>query len=345
MDNSELEKALDAQATLMAQGNGDANTSTPAAEPTTPAAEPTPVIEDYTEKYKQVQAEKEELAAKLAQLESASKEPVFTSDFHKKAYEYAIAHPEMETDEAFREYAEITTLNVDKLDDIALLERAFEVANKNSGLSKDEIKMLFRRDYRNRFEFDAEEDDEDEVKFKQIQRKAEVVKAKALLSEEKTKYTPKKIEPQFTPQQLEEARTQRETRAKSYATTLAEKPLTFAIDNHSFNFKPDSDAIADSVLAVKNIASYLNETYGVVGSDGKQAWDFQALQRDIAMINSIDKLVKESFENGVNIGKQDILKQANAVTPNTPTAASGGTVSQSDVQKAFSKQIAEQIYK
>lgn len=335
MENSELEKAL------------DAHFAQTVAEPTT-ATEKTvevpPVVEDYTEKYKQSEAEKAELAARLAALESAPKEPVFASDFHKKAYEYATQHPEMDLDDAFREYAEMVSLKVEKLDDMQLLEKAFEIANKNSGLSKEELSTLFKRDYKNRFDYDQDLDDEDDIKFKQIQKKAEVVKAKALLSEEKAKYTPKKAEPQFTPQQLQEARASRENVANSYANTLAEKPITFAIDNHTFNFKLDKEAIDDSRLAVIDIPAYLNERYGSKNANGEIAWDFPALQRDFAMINSIDRLTKEAFESGVNIGKETILKQANGIAPVAQTTAVGGTISNEDRQKAFSKQIAQQIY-
>jgi hypothetical protein len=343
MDETELEQALAAQAASMAKPAEP--TTEPVAAATTPTTTEPVVVEDYTEKYKQSEAEKEALAAKLAQLEASSKEPVFASDFHKKAYDYAIAHPEMDINDAFREYAEITTLNPDKLDEYELLQKAFELSNKDSGLSKEELKTLFKRDYRQRFEYDAEEDDDDDVKFKQIQRKAELVKAKTLVSQEKAKYTPKKAEPQFTEKDKEDARNQRESVAKSYATTLAEKPITFTVDNSTFNFKPDKDAIDDSVLAVKDIPTYLNERYGVKSADGKPAWDFQALQRDFAMINSIDKLVEEAHRNGVNIGKESVLKQANGITPVTPTAAIEGKVSAKDAQQAFTKEIANFLTK
>lgn len=126
---------------------------------------------------------------KLAnELEKERSKKVFKSEKEEKLHTFLQDYDLDKIGEGMANFSSLLRLDIDKIDGKKALEEKYIL--ENTELTRDEAKMLFNREFKNKYEpkktdFDTDEEYEEEKKLIEIQMKKEVAKSRKFLEDKK----------------------------------------------------------------------------------------------------------------------------------------------------------------
>jgi hypothetical protein len=210
-----------------------------------------------------LQDENDTLKAELVTAKADAGKPKFSSDKQQKAFEFLQQFDVDKQGEALDTFAKLITMDVEKSDDMMILEERF--IHEHPEYTRPEAQRMFTKQHGRKYnlkkeDFDSEDAYNQEVADLAIEKKGEVARAKTFLKDKQLTYKPKATEDK-KPSVPEAVTKSIEKNTTDYAAH-AEKTneLVFERNGEKYTFKfsaEQKEKIAKSVAVwVKNPANY-----------------------------------------------------------------------------------------
>ena len=282
---------------------------------------------DSTERLSELLEEHQRLQEELKK----PREPEFANDRAKAAYEYLQKH-QGEFADLTKEAHRVLSIEPEGMSDRELQFEAFALQRKD--LSRGEAQAVFDLKFEKLFgELEDDPDNvilKDELKVASIEAKAKITEAQETLQSElapkeadstksESKEEEGKATEEVTPEQIEEVQKAVDTSLNGYDKLQVnlgkegKEVVNIALDNGQI------DALND---AMTNPAALLDSAIAQFGSkDG--SFDYGAYRDFMTKFIHHERIVQESYNQGINVGKKlalDGAKNLQTKTTETPAA-------------------------
>ncbi len=296
------------------EGNAEKSTSTPESEKESGIEEPsTPVLEEITPSTK----------------EEEVKEPTETPEvtFEKEPSTPEIVLPEginklisfmKDTGGTIEDYARLNT-NYNDLNNEQLLREYYK--NSKSHLTSDDITVLMEEN----FAWDDEEDDDREIKLRQIALKEELAKARQFLNETKEQYYEElKLKPNTTIQQKEaldfynkynEGQNMVQKRHEVFKKSTRD---FFQNKFEGFEFNVGEKAFKYNISNTDDVATKQSDLNNIIGkflNKNGEVDDYKGYHKAMYAARNPDSLAKHFYEQGKADAIKQVTANSNNITP------------------------------
>lgn len=217
------------------------------------------------------------------------------------------------------EYAEVKSVDYNKLPDEKIVERKLREQYANAGLTEDELHLLIQDEMTNRFKLDADQFSEMEVRVSKAKLKAEASEFRKTLIDRQQQFKAPEREVHTEPtyeQQVEQARTQvlMDQGVKQF---LEAKKLTMGDAQNPYNFEiqnpQDTLAILYDTNKYHDHVTKKNEQGQVIMHEGKPVMDYQKMLKIAAYVQNMEQIEKNLINHGRTLGKIEVTDEAENV--------------------------------
>ena len=242
--------------------------------------------------------------------EAKQAKPTFKSPKEEKAYEFIQKYGVDKFANGLGDYARLLGMEPDEMNEKLALQEAYVLEHSN--LDRDDALYLFNNEYKEKYDLDRE-DFEEEAKFDKesrlrgIKKKNDVSDARSFLKEQKEKFSApdkpdaEKDDKSKTVEANPEA-------VKKYSKTVKESmdgfnSLIFEVDkdkDNSFTYKLNDKQLNKVELALNN---YVNDPRNY--NDKGEIVDFDAEQSKVNVAAALFglEMVEEAIKHGITIGE------------------------------------------
>ena len=195
------------------------------------------------------------------------------------------------------------SLNPSEMDDMTAVR--VQMASKYPNLSYDEVETLVA----NKYSYNSDLADENEIKMKQLQLKIDAQEAKQTIEGMRNQYAA----PQRQQQQQQQAGISREWVEAMASEVGSFEGVEFDLGNGKmFSYNVDDNYRNQLVQKNASLDKFFNQ---YVGQDG--SWDYDMLSAHQTVLDNVDNIVKAAYQQGLGDGQKNLVNKAANITPGT----------------------------
>jgi hypothetical protein len=195
------------------------------------------------------------------------------------------------------------SLNPSEMDDMTAVR--VQMASKYPNLSYDEVETLVA----NKYSYNSDLADENEIKMKQLQLKIDAQEAKQTIEGMRNQYAA----PQRQQQQQQQAGISREWVEAMASEVGSFEGVEFDLGNGKmFSYNVDDNYRNQLVQKNASLDKFFNQ---YVGRDG--SWDYDMLSAHQTVLDNVDNIVKAAYQQGLGDGQKNLVNKAANITPGT----------------------------
>jgi hypothetical protein len=280
-------------------------------------------LDDFLEGSFTLEEEHEALKTELQTVKADAGKTKFNSEQEEHAFNFIKRFDVNRQGESLDTYAKLISMDVDKSDDMMVLEEKF--IHEHPEWNRAQAQRMFQKHFEKNFTLKKEKFDGTEEEYNQevsdlnLMKISEVAKAKSYLKDQQSKYKPKTVEAKPT---VPEVVTKSIEKHTSEFTSVADKTneLVFDHNGQKYTFKFEGDKkkkINEAVAAwVKNPASYAAD--GKLLGINKPEEMIKAVVGGMYM-NDVIKAIADQVKHQVAI------KRVDEISETKPEKRKGGT--------------------
>lgn len=195
------------------------------------------------------------------------------------------------------------SLNPSEMDDMTAVR--VQMASKYPNLSYDEVETLVA----NKYSYNSDLADENEIKMKQLQLKIDAQEAKQTIEGMRNQYAA----PQRQQQQQQQAGISREWVEAMASEVGSFEGVEFDLGNGKmFSYNVDDNYRNQLVQKNASLDKFFNQ---YVNRDG--SWDYDMLSAHQTVLDNVDNIVKAAYQQGLGDGQKNLVNKAANITPGT----------------------------
>jgi len=198
------------------------------------------------------------------------------------------------------------SLNPSEMDDMTAVR--VQMASKYPNLSYDEVETLVA----NKYSYNSDLADENEIKMKQLQLKIDAQEAKQTIEGMRNQYAA----PQRQQQQQQQAGISREWVEAMASEVGSFEGVEFDLGNGKmFSYNVDDNYRNQLVQKNASLDKFFNR---YVNRDG--SWDYDMLSAHQTVLDNVDNIVKAAYQQGLGDGQKNLVNKAANITPGSQQA-------------------------
>ena len=199
-------------------------------------------------------------------------------------------------------------INPSEMDDLTAIKMS--MTSEYPELNGEEIEMLVGSKYK----LDEDLYTDDEIKLSKLQLKIEANKSRQSIEQLRNSYTmPEVKETQAVQSPIDENWIKSMTEE-----TNALEALTFELPGGEFNFGITDEYKNQLIDKNSNIETYFDQ---YISQDGQ--WDYDTFNTHRAVVDNIDAIAKNIYQQGLSDGQREIVDQAANVSTKSPNVGAG----------------------
>jgi len=199
-------------------------------------------------------------------------------------------------------------INPSEMDDLTAIKMS--MTSEYPDLDGEEIEMLVGSKYK----LDEDLYTDDEIKLSKLQLKIEANKSRKSIEQLRSSYTlPEAREAQTVQSPIDDNWIKSMTEE-----TNALEALTFELPEGEFNFGITDEYKSQLIDKNSNIETFFDQ---YISQDGQ--WDYDTFNTHRAVVDNIDAIAKNIYQQGLSDGQRKIVDQAANVSTKSPNVGTG----------------------
>ena len=199
-------------------------------------------------------------------------------------------------------------MNPSEMDDLTAIKMS--MTSEYPDLDGEEIEMLVGSKYK----LDEDLYTDDEIKLSKLQLKIEANKSRKSIEQLRSSYTlPEAREAQTVQSPIDDNWIKSMTEE-----TNALEALTFELPEGEFNFGITDEYKSQLIDKNSNIETFFDQ---YISQDGQ--WDYDTFNTHRAVVDNIDAIAKNIYQQGLSDGQRKIVDQAANVSTKSPNVGTG----------------------